>query len=687
SGVAPPPGMVEAVYQQTEGNPLFVTEIVRLLVQERALDITGEKESWRIRIPEGVREVIGRRLDRLSERCNETLTIASVVGREFTLAQLRPLIEDISEDRLLEVLEEALASRVIEELPQSVGRYQFTHALIQETLADELSTTRKVRLHARIAESLEEQYGADAEAHAAELARHFADAQTVLGTEKLVRYSLAAGERALATYAHEDALVHFQIGLASKEGRPMDAETAALCFGLGVAQTAILASHQIEDVVASLTRAFDYYVDVGEVERAVAVAELPFPMPPGQTTGASHLITRALALVPSDSHEAGRLLSRYVTALVIEGGDYEAAQEVFSRALDIARREGDEALEMRILDGATDPDLNFLRLQGAVVKSLRAVELAQHADDLRTEVHARFFGGMAQLYMANLEGTRQQAAAMLAPAERLRSNSLLSGANYLNQITSSLGGDWQSSRDFSDRGLAVSPLDPRLLGNRAILESQVGEIDQAFAYLERFLAAIRLTPPGPTLPRSSAALIIPSFARITGRMEQLDVAEEAAEAVLSSPTVTPLITLISRCGLAMLAVLRSDVALAEEQYAALDSPEGIGVPASIMRTVRAVPFTFTPIAHLLGLLAQTMDNLDRAMGHFEDSLALCRSVGYRPDLAWTCCDYADALLQRNGSGDRNKAMTLLDESLAISSELGMRPLMERVLTRRTFLTA
>ena len=62
-------------------------------------------------------------------------------------------------------------------------------------------------------------------------------------------------------------------------------------------------------------------------------------------------------------------------------------------------------------------------------------------------------------------------------------------------------------------------------------------------------------------------------------------------------------------------------------------------------------------------------------------------VGFRPELAWTCCDYADTLLQRNDPGDREKAMSRLDESLAISSELGMRPLMERVLSRRDILKA
>jgi len=125
SGINLPSGMVDAVHRQTEGNPWFVTEVVRMLVQEGELtqdDSPGsgrveERDSWGVRIPEGVREVIGRRLDRLSERCNETLTIAAVMGREFMLEQLVPLVEDMTGDRLLDVLEEALSARVIEELP------------------------------------------------------------------------------------------------------------------------------------------------------------------------------------------------------------------------------------------------------------------------------------------------------------------------------------------------------------------------------------------------------------------------------------------------------------------------------------------------------------------------------------------------------------------------------------------
>ena len=103
-----------------------------------------------MRIPEGVREVIGRRLNRLTDRCNETLTVAAVIGREFELRQLVRLVEDMSEDRLPEVLDEALSARVIEELPRAVGRYECTPALIRQTVYDELSTTRRVQLSANI---------------------------------------------------------------------------------------------------------------------------------------------------------------------------------------------------------------------------------------------------------------------------------------------------------------------------------------------------------------------------------------------------------------------------------------------------------------------------------------------------------------------------------------------------------
>ena len=213
AGIAPPAALVDTVHSQTEGNPLFVTETVRLLIQEG--DITSGQSSksgttsWEIRIPEGVREVIGRRLDRLSERCNEVLTTAAVIGRQFRFPVLLKLSDEVTENMLLDVMDEALAARVIEELPDEVGFYQFTHALVQETLTAELSHTRSVRLHAHIAEALEDYYGDEAMEHAAELVVHFSEAETVLGTEKLVEYSVQAGKSSLNSFAHDGAVHYF----------------------------------------------------------------------------------------------------------------------------------------------------------------------------------------------------------------------------------------------------------------------------------------------------------------------------------------------------------------------------------------------------------------------------------------------------------------------------------------------
>ena len=168
---------MDTVHTQTEGNPLFVTETVRLLIQEGDIS-SGQAAksgttSWEIRIPEGVREVIGRRLDRLSERCNEVLTIAAVIGRQFRFDVLKMLVEDTTDNQLLDAMDEALAARIVEELPEEVGLYQFTHASMQETLTEELSANRLVRMHARIAEALEEYWGAQAEGHASELFKAF----------------------------------------------------------------------------------------------------------------------------------------------------------------------------------------------------------------------------------------------------------------------------------------------------------------------------------------------------------------------------------------------------------------------------------------------------------------------------------------------------------------------------------
>ncbi len=270
---------------------------------------------------------------------------------------------------------------------------------------------------------------------------------------------------------------------------------------------------------------------------------------------------------------------------------------------------------------------------------------------------------------------------MLEPAERLRDRFWLSSALSLNGALCQMVGDWHTAREFSNRSIAVSS-DYGNRSIRAVLEYQVGDFAQGSMHLEQLLEVVRRTPPGPSAPHAFPALVVAAIARITGLPDKLEVAEAAAQNVLSYPSVTPLIARAAVSGLALLAVVRKDVVAAKQQY---DSLQRQGTEVTGL-----TPFTSVGIIsfkRLLGLLAETMDNLHQATAHFEDALTFCRKAGYRPELAWTCCDYADTLLQWNGPGDREKAMSLLDESLAISSELGMRPLMERVLSRREILKA
>ena len=204
SGQAPPEQLTDEIHRVTEGNPLFVGEIVRLLVTEGALDHVTATSAWQRPIPEGVKAVIGVRLRHLSDDCKLVLTVASVMGREFRLdALLR--VTGLAVEVLLGVLDEAAAERVVVELPGLPTRLRFGHALIRETLYDELTPGRRTQLHRRVGEGLEALYGVDVEPHLAELAHHFLAAVPTGGADKAIGYARGAAEQAAAQLAYEEA--------------------------------------------------------------------------------------------------------------------------------------------------------------------------------------------------------------------------------------------------------------------------------------------------------------------------------------------------------------------------------------------------------------------------------------------------------------------------------------------------
>jgi hypothetical protein len=208
-----PWGLAKAVHRQTEGNPLFVQEVVRYLAEEGIIE--RERGKWRarsdtpleMRIPDGLRDVIGKRLSGLSESCNRALSMAAVIGRDFQVRVLHK-VAGISDDELFGALQEARKAAVIEERTGVGGKvhYRFAHAFFRQTLYEETIAPRRIRLHQQVARALEEIYKDRLEEHAAELAEHFSYSSDRADLEKAVSYGEMAARRATDVYSYGEGV-------------------------------------------------------------------------------------------------------------------------------------------------------------------------------------------------------------------------------------------------------------------------------------------------------------------------------------------------------------------------------------------------------------------------------------------------------------------------------------------------
>ena len=220
SGQTPPPSLARVVFEETEGNPFFVEEVFRHLSEEgRLFDETGK---WRqglrvdnLQVPEGVRLVLGRRLERLGEEARRILTTAALIGRSFSLRLLEELEKQAQPDAALEAVEEAERAHIVVAEPAGRdARYRFVHELIRQTLAETLSLPRRQRLHVRVADAIERVYSSNLEAHASSLAHHLYQAGAAAESEKTATYLVMAAQQARAAAAHEEALAHLENALA-----------------------------------------------------------------------------------------------------------------------------------------------------------------------------------------------------------------------------------------------------------------------------------------------------------------------------------------------------------------------------------------------------------------------------------------------------------------------------------------
>jgi regulation of enolase protein 1 (concanavalin A-like superfamily) len=221
-----PPEFIAALYRETEGNPFYIQEVVKHLVEDGA--IYREENRWQIKplgefsVPQSIKVTIGRRLQRLGEESREALTLAAVIGQQFSFEVLLKA-SGVDEARLLDWVEEWLGAHLVVE--QRLGReevYRFQHAQIRAVPYEALSLRRKARLHERVGLALEEVHAGSLEEHLDELAYHFAQARSGTAVEKGIDYCLRAGEKARKLYASEEAIRHLTAALELLDGLPED---------------------------------------------------------------------------------------------------------------------------------------------------------------------------------------------------------------------------------------------------------------------------------------------------------------------------------------------------------------------------------------------------------------------------------------------------------------------------------
>jgi hypothetical protein len=230
--------LARLVWSETEGNPFFISEVLAHLVESGAL--VQREGRWqgdqglieRIGLPEGIREVVGRRLAEFSDPANEILQTAAVVGPTFDAAVVAAALDGDVDD-VVAALDDAVARRLVVEDDDVLDRFRFVHALVRQTLFEEVRTSHRVRLHHRIALALEKRG-----AGAADLAHHFGEAAARADAAKAVDYAGRAAEEATERLAFEQAVRFRRLALEADDlvDPPDDARRAELLVALGEAR-------------------------------------------------------------------------------------------------------------------------------------------------------------------------------------------------------------------------------------------------------------------------------------------------------------------------------------------------------------------------------------------------------------------------------------------------------------------
>ncbi|MEO8653979.1 MAG: AAA family ATPase, partial [Ramlibacter sp.] len=425
-GHAVPSPLVDAIHSQTEGNPLFVGEMTRLLIQEGMLG-TAQRGAATVfrgtpqRIPEGIKEVIGRRLNRLSPRTNQVLTCAAMIGRAFDARLVGQLMEELDDEACAAALEEALQARVIECLPEA-GHYHFAHALFRETLYDEIAPPRRSRLHLKVARALEQAHGDDMARQLPALAYHYWAALPGGDAARAMDYTRRAGEQAGMLFAHEEAARYYRLALQAIDAGASvdDAPRCQLFNALGEAHTRageyLLAQEAFEQAARLALEAGC----TQELARAALGYETATWCPGMPGVVAARLLREALnAVGTADLTLMARLLSALARALIFSGEE-DQAMKVYEQALAIARRSGDPVILASTLVATLTARWQHERVSERVANAAEAVELAGAAGNRSLMYEASAWRMFDSFEMGDLDGWRRHIEAYEQGAHEFR---------------------------------------------------------------------------------------------------------------------------------------------------------------------------------------------------------------------------------------------------------------------------
>ena len=663
--------LTRAVSTETEGNPFFLGEVLRHIAESgAAAEVDGR---WRVLrplaevgIPEGVREVVGQRLSRLSEGANEVLTTAAVIGREFELGLLADAT-DGGTDAALDAVEQAEAAHLVVARPGRPGLYAFAHALVRSTLYEELPTAARLRQHRRIGLALEGRVGAAL----VDLAHHFLEAAPLGEVVRAVDYARQAGDHARDDLAFEEAASHYDRALAALD-LVGDANRVVRC-DLQIALGDALHRARDRRYREVLAAAADSARRLGDGRRLAEVAvahNLGFARPVGRTDETIvALAEEALALLPpADDPLRARLLA--VLGLELAWSlDGERRRELLGEADAIARRIGDQRGLIKVLVlrrwADTDPDNLEPRLSGAH----ELIALAEQLGDAEAAGIGHAWLAMCSYEDGDVAGSVASIEAAGRYADELRNPVLeaeLVGGRTINAL---LLGQLDDARRLMyearnlgmEAGMPLRTVVAHFVCLSSLLHYELGQPREILECLELM---------DPYVAESGTAAwgwqAIYGLGVLTAaRRDETAARRFLAELRDGEPS-----------GFARNATWLGTMGLAGRLAVALDDRDAAARLHTLLlpyagRACWIGPAVYGPVDPVLGLLAAALDREDEAEAHFAQAVELCQQRGTPTWLARTRYEWASMLCGRRRPGDADHARRLAAEASAGAEELGM----------------